>query len=433
MKKILFLPLLLLAGLFSQLLHAASIDRVHFSGFASFIAAKSLEKKEPYGDATYTIPDKLELRDYTKLGLRVGVDLRDNLSFTTQMLADGRDDFKPEFDWIFLSYSITPDLILHLGKYVTSYYMYSDHSDISYAYQWVEAPNAVYGTNINKTLEGAKLVWTSSLSDDWSSELSLMTGKDKTDLSKVNVEGATLNMRSAFGFSWQVEHDWLTLRTSYIATRTSANLGTSQLNAQSNAERYLPGTPLDGAQNSAVFEHKALNKILNWKDSKGNFAGIGASTHFQKFFSVAEIAYSNLEDTIANGKQISGYLTVGTYLPRQVTLALTLYQKRNKYNQDTLKAINHATEDIVAQAMSSGDTLAVTNAYKANAFLIRTLNNIQNRNRQGFTLSSRWDFHNKAALKAEYMYEWQTDYPMDSAKKRNSTPQAFRVGVDLAF
>lgn len=426
MKKILLLPFIVLSVFFSHFSHAAtSMDRVQFSGFASFIAAKSLEKKELYGDMTYTIPEKLELRDYTKLGLRIRVDLLDNLSFTTQMLADGRDDFKPEFDWIFISYNITSDLVLHVGKYVTSYYMYSDYSDISYAYQWVEAPNAVYGTNINKTLEGAKLVSTNSLSDSWSSEFSLMVGKDKADLSKVGVEGATLNMRSNFGFSWQIEHDWLTLRTSYFATRTSAKIDKSRLDVQYtlNAQGHTD------IASSSVFNDAKLNRMLTWKDSRGNFAGIGASTHFRKWFSIAEVSYSNLEHTIANGKQISGYVTTGLYLPGRVTLALTLYQKRNKYNQDSLKTIEQAADNAIA----AGDTTEIMNAYGAKSALIHTLNSVQNRNRQGFTLSSRWDFHSKAALKAEYMYEWQTHYPIDSPKKQKTTPQAFRVGVDLAF
>lgn len=57
------------------------------------------------------------------------------------------------------------------------------------------------------------------------------------------------------------------------------------------------------------------------------------------------------------------------------------------------------------------------------------LNNTQKRNREGITLSARWDFHNNAALKAEYMYEQQKDF----INNKTLTPQAVRVGVDLAF
>src|SRR5690554_689096 len=156
------LALALLCGL-PLAANADISDRFTFSGFASFVAAQSLEKNELYGDATSSVPHSTELRDYSKLGLRVRVDLQDNLTFTTQMLADGSNEFEPEFDWIFLSYNITPDLVLHMGKYVTNYFMYSDYADISYAYHWVEAPDAFYVTNINKTLEGAKLVWNSRM------------------------------------------------------------------------------------------------------------------------------------------------------------------------------------------------------------------------------------------------------------------------------
>lgn len=420
MRRSLPFLLCLLLSIIPQLVLAANFDRVQFSGFASFVAAKSLKKNHLYGDATSSIPHATELRDYSKLGLRVSVDLYDKLSFTTQMLADGRDDFKPEFDWVFLSYAITPDLVVHVGKYVTSYFMYSDYSDISYAYQWVEAPNAVYGTNINKTLEGTKLVWTSSLSPNWSSELSLMAGKDKTNLDKVGVSGASFKMRSAFGIAWQVEHDWLTLRASHMATRSSADIANTRLDVRYN----LKETPYE---NSDVFEHPGLKNILDWKSSPGHFSSLGASTHFQKFFTVAEITHTNLKNTIAIGKQSAGYFTIGTYLPKQVTLALTVYKKRNKYNSNVSKAIERAVA-------ASNDA----NAAQIGHFLTSMLNNIQNRNREGFTLSSRWDFHSNAALKAEYMYEWQTDYPKDFSfsgqiKKRHTHPQALRLGVDLAF
>lgn len=393
-------------------------DRFTFSGFASFIAAKSLEKDEPYGDATAKVPHATELRDYSKLGLRVSVDLLDNLSFTTQMLADGSNEFEPEFDWIFLSYNITPDLVLHMGKYVTNYFMYSDYADISYAYHWVEAPDAIYGTNLNKTLEGAKLVWNSRMGAGWTSELSLSVGKDEADLGKVGVKGATLEMDRATGISWQVDHEWLSLRASYMRSKTSANLTGTQLD--------IDGILALAASNPIILNDTSLRKSLSWQSADAQFIGLGGSLNFEHVFAVAEITYADMQDTIAIGKQTSAYLTVGTYLPKNTSIALTIYEKRNDVNKN------------IERKLAQGTATAIAN-YPADEAAIRAASDVidnvllqtQERKRDGITVSGRWDFHSNASLKAEYTYEQQTHYP--GGLKDKITPNVVRLGIDLVF
>lgn len=429
LMKLRYSPLTLALALLCGLPLAANADisdRFTFSGFASFIAAKSLEKNELYGDATSSVPHSTELRDYSKLGLRVRVDLQDNLTFTTQMLADGSNEFEPEFDWIFLSYNITPDLVLHAGKYVTNYFMYSDYADISYAYHWVEAPDAVYGTNLNKTLEGAKLVWNSRMGAGWTSELSLSVGKDEVDMSKVGVEGATLKMGRAIGFAWQVDHEWLSLRASYMSSKTSANLERTQLGIRNILTNSAPDVGLPAADLTYILNDPSLNKSLAWKSADAQFIGLGGSLNFDYVFAVAEVTYASMKDTIAIGDQTSGYLTIGTYLPQSTSIALTFYEKRNIVNKNIENKLAHATATALANdpAKIAG---ILTAAGIIDTILVRT----QDRKRDGITVSGRWDFHSNASLKAEYTYEWQTHYPQ--GKKEKFTPNVVRLGIDLVF
>lgn len=401
--------------------HAQISDRFHFSGFASFVAQQSLDKDELYGDATARVPSSIEMRDYSKLGLRVKVDLHDKLTFTTQMIADGSNNFEPEFDWIFLSYNFTPDLVLHVGKYVTNYFMYSDYADISYAYPWVEAPNAVYGTNINKTLEGAKLVWDSRLGGGWTSELSFSIGKDRVKLDKVGVKNATMELNRALGLSWQVDRDWLSLRASYYHTRSNANLNNTQLDLRAILQSV-------GA-NANLLNYASLEKKTAWKDSNSFFASLGASLNFEHVFAIAEITRSEMEDTIAVGEQTAGYLTVGTYLPRDFSIAVTAYQKSNSANKEIQDAIAEATNFAVANAGS--DLALIGSTYAAAGVLNAALLETQKRERKGLTLTGRWNFHSNASAKIEYTYEHQTYYPRGN--KTKITPDAIRLGLDLVF
>lgn len=405
--------------------HADISDRFTFSGFASFIAAKSLDKDELYGDATSQVPHATELRDYSKLGLRISVDLYDNLSFTTQMLADGSNAFDPEFDWIFLSYNITPDLVLHVGKYVTNYFMYSDYADISYAYHWMEAPDAVYGTNLNKTLEGAKLVWNSRMGAGWASELSLSIGKDQVEMDKVGVKGATLKMNRAIGLAWQIDHDWLGFRASYMRSKTSADLEGTQLGMRGVLTNQAPNG-MQPEDLTYILNDSRLSKALSWKNADSQFIGLGSSLNFAHVFAVAEVTYTSMKDTIAIGQQVSGYLTVGAYLPKNTSLALTAYEKLNTTN----KTIERRLAESTATALQSAPTKE--NGIKAaNAIIDTVLTRTQKRKREGITLSGRWNFHANASLKAEYTYEWQEHYPMGEREK--ITPSVVRFGIDLVF
>ena len=415
--------------------HAAS-DRYQFSGFASFGIGKSLERDELYGESSSKVPYSTEYRDFSKLGLRMTADLDDNLTMTAQMVALGQDDFDPEFDWIFASYNISPNLVVHVGKYVTSYYMYSDYVDISYAYQWVQAPDVVYNRGANKTLNGAKLVWNTRMGS-WTSELSLLTGEDESSIADAGID-TTLNIEDAAGFSWQLDRDWLTLRTSYLRSKTTADLSDSDLDVDNLllgiATQITPviDTQIDPSASAELNAALAsslsadFRDSLYWDDDTSEFFGFGTSMHFGSVFMTAEITHVDVGDTITVGTQDAGYLMIGGYLPGRVSVAATFYDKRNQTDKDQLDAY----EDFAKAATSASANPAVAGAALAvyGEAIEQTLDTIQKQRRQGISLSTRWDFHSNAAFKVEYLTEIQKQGNADK-----TTPQALLVGIDLVF
>ncbi|NRB42266.1 MAG: hypothetical protein HRU20_27990, partial [Pseudomonadales bacterium] len=146
--------------------NAAETD-INFSGFASFVSAKAISDESE--GALHGIDRDIEYRDFNKLGLRMDADLRDNLTFTAQFKVHGANDYQPEVDWLFATYSFLPNLSLSVGKVRVPLYMYSDYLDVGYAYQWISPPYSVYGLPSFTSMEGAKLSWTADLGGDWSS------------------------------------------------------------------------------------------------------------------------------------------------------------------------------------------------------------------------------------------------------------------------
>lgn len=469
----------LLGGL-PLLAQADDNSRYTFSGFASFGVAKSLDRDEPFGSVGDEIPYKTEYRDFNKLGLRVTADLYDNLSFTTQMVALGHNDFEPEFDWVFASYNLNPNLVLHVGKYVTSYYMYSDYSDISYAYHWVSAPDAVYGQNLNKSLDGAKLVWNARMGS-WVSELSLLIGEDKADMSSIGL-ATDIVLQNATGLAWQIERDWLMLRASYMQSTTSAELANTQLGDNGLLTAVTPqftaaGGVYDQLEAAALLSPSipdeftsaagtaALNAALNstsaadfrytlgsWDKADSMFVGFGTSMNFDPLFVIAEITHVQFDDALVLGDQTAGYLTFGSHLPGNTAIALTLYERHNNTNKEYVESLTASYNQLISAAMPDAmaavfaadpsldpldpadqATAAQIAGVALGAFsgaLEPLVDGSQKNRRRGATLSGRWDFHSNAALKVEYLYE---HYQQTRQTPNKTTPQAVRVGIDLAF
>ena len=79
------------------------------AGFASFAYARALDDDPKGGQKGInfgSITEEGEYRDFNRLGLRLDMDLGDNLSFATQAVMRGSEDYEPDFDWIYLSYQI---------------------------------------------------------------------------------------------------------------------------------------------------------------------------------------------------------------------------------------------------------------------------------------------------------------------------------------
>lgn len=85
------------------------------------------------------------------------------LTATTQVLAEGSNDFQMEVEWAYVSYSITPSLIVQTGRLRTPFYLYSSALDVGYTYHWISPPAPVYASAGLTRFEGVDLVqhnWT---------------------------------------------------------------------------------------------------------------------------------------------------------------------------------------------------------------------------------------------------------------------------------
>lgn len=433
---------------------ASDVD-INFAGFASLVYAKTITDDTKEG-TMYGISNDGEYRDFNKLGFRMDADMKDNLTFTAQVLAAGAENYDPTFDWIFATYQIHPEVAISAGRIRVPVFMYSDFLDTSFAYQWIEPPKAVYNLAQTpfKSIEGLKIAYNTNIAD-WTSELLVWGGKGEDHFEESGVN-ADLILENSFGAAWTVGYEWLSLRGFYFEADSSLDITT---NASVNA---LMGG-LDNLQTaisigSGGAKNPNFSDAILWEKDPGQFYGLGFSLDFDSFFIISEVTRIDVKGKNSNlvaPSLDSYYITGGVRLPEQWTLSLTYAEDKDKVDEKTFEQFNAYQADInnltvtlpfvlsqlllipvptpEQQAQIAGvqaliaatpQLQALPGMVKATAFTQQDFASTET------TLSARWDFHRSASLKLEYIMDERSGVFLGG---KTLKPQALRVGLDLVF
>jgi hypothetical protein len=131
-----------------------SLAEVTLQGFASFVGGATLDSDETYNG----YEDKIEYDKNSVYGLQAVSDLGDGLTATGQIVARGSENYKPEFEWMYMSYNITPTLSAKVGRIRTPFYMLSEYLEVGYTYHWIRPPEELYAAQITN-IDGASLLY----------------------------------------------------------------------------------------------------------------------------------------------------------------------------------------------------------------------------------------------------------------------------------
>ena len=72
----------------------------------------------------------------------------DRLSATPASGRVAPSNFKADVDWAYVSYELTPKLLVQAGHKRLPIYYYSDFMYVGYAYPWVRPPQDLYGWRV---------------------------------------------------------------------------------------------------------------------------------------------------------------------------------------------------------------------------------------------------------------------------------------------
>lgn len=156
---------------------------LRWSGFGSIVMGKATNQEPLPGGAASTFQpdagvtgssnsrykDSWSMKPDTLLGVQLDVDMDEKLSATAQIISKGATDFNAEFEWLYVSYQLTPKLTLNFGRQRVPFYNYSDFQDVGYAYHWVRPPLELYAEELF-SYEGVSALYIDSIGD-WDYEV----------------------------------------------------------------------------------------------------------------------------------------------------------------------------------------------------------------------------------------------------------------------
>lgn len=369
----------------SPLLYASDLK---FRGFASFTGGKTLGSDE----SLYGYDTDMDFRNDSLIALQSEANLQEGLSATIQIMARGRNGYKPDAEWAYISYDFDDHFRLNAGRMRLPFYRYSDFVDVRYTYNWLQPPKTVYGFEF-PGYDGLSLVHTQTFGS-WDSTFQFIYGRLEGELNTtpVTIEDQT-------GFSWSLVHDWLTLRAGYLQSKVNIEIA--------ELETLAAGIETLGA--ATHMDLSGLASKMKVDGDKGSFGSLAMGIDYNNFLLDTEFITYKVNDSLlakTDAYYISGGYRLGKWIP-----LLTFSKSKSDAPTELLNDIPPGLKGIPFGPATFEQVLA--GAVAATGEEIDFVD-----------VSLRYDFHSSAALKASVT---QTD---NNQGEKNSL---LRVGIDLVF
>ncbi|WP_448565876.1 porin [Thalassotalea ganghwensis] len=211
---------------------------IEISGYGSIIAGRTLgtvddplnpgQKRDEILTADFydvgQYDNDISFTPESILAVQASTMLSDKFKITAQLVAKGVDDFKPEFDWYYLTYQASDQLSVMIGRRNVPMYYFSEFSEVGYAYPWMRPPSNLYWWQVTQ-FNGINV----SYSFDLGNYSTVLTGFYGNEYSYDNVEMTYYNKlyggnartvnefwENILGFNWNISGDFFDVRFVYF-------------------------------------------------------------------------------------------------------------------------------------------------------------------------------------------------------------------------
>lgn len=353
---------------------------VNFQGFASFVGGATLESDETYNG----YENKFEYDKNSVYGLQAVSNLGDGLTATGQIIARGSENYKPEFEWMYLTYNITPTLSAKFGRIRTPFYMQSEYLEVGYTYHWIRPPEELYAAQITN-MDGASLLYNIPMgSIDGQFVLSIANRRNYSEDSATTVSDFT----SIIATTAQFEFKGHSAKLIYV--QGDLTFESDTITAAETA--YATA----GISSSFIADHVSI------QGKQLVFTGAGFDLNFEPIKVVLEYSQLDFDELLLIASKETRTLASVAYGFDSSSISYSI--SGNKKEGDTAIANNAAApfQPTILAALAGSDREVTTH-----------------------TLGLRHDFHDSAAFKVELISTEES--------KLDTEATLVRFGVDMIF
>ena len=301
----------------------------------------------------------------SRLGVQLSYQPAEKFSAVLQVIAEQRDDgvIRPEVEWAYLQYDLTPDLSVRLGRVVLPTFLHSQYRKVSYANHWVRPPPEFYVVPVNNS-DGISIQYSRHVGELNYTLQGVFGQMDQDQAGDIRTEA-----RNGLSIANTFEYGPALLRFAYAQT----DLTSEDVNALFDVYRLF------GPQGAAIadeydFDHKRL-RILT----------VGGSYDVGSWFVMGEWQKSKSETFLGENK--AWYVSGGYRLGNSITPYLTYSQT------STDRGSEPRLDAAAAPPFLAGLVPGLNSALGA---ITRPVD------QKTISVGARWDFASNAAFKVQY-------------------------------
>ncbi len=404
---------------------------INFRGFGSIVGGQAINVEPDEMVLGYS--DTLNFKQDSLMALQMNADLEEELTATLQIVSRGNSDYEPQVRWAYLTYHATDSLQVSVGRTQAPFYRYSDFLDVRYTYNWITAPERVYGIDY-PSFDGISVLYSNSVGPV-DSTFQFVAGTVDSETKSTTVDTTYMVFDNFYGINWTGSWDFLMGRLSYL--KAGITLESETIESLAAGYEQLGAGMLGAAQGFGQFAAAASTLPVGQRAASyaANYAGVGNT-------------YLATSDKIRALKDDGSYMTVGLGVDEgsliidseyiQYEIDENLIQKTTAYYLtvgwrvgSTVVYGTYSREEAdapVSIAIAPSDLTSVAGAIAAETLLPNdpvtafggaTLQQMsialaqqgkglsdtlisRNRDFVNLQLGVRWDFHPSAAFKVSY-------------------------------
>lgn len=323
----------------------------------------------------------------SKLGLQLNAHFNPQWSAILQVVAqyDHEGKYRPDVEWAYIDYQLTPDLTIRLGRVVNSTFLESETRLVGYTYPWVRPPQEVYGLNPITNKDGIGIQYRFTTGAVFNS-LQFSYGRSRADAP----DDIQADADQAADLQYTAEVGTTTFRLNYSSADVEIN--------QPGLTSLFDGLAQFGAAVPGPAGVQALFNANRFRPTGSRYAIFSAGISYKpkQWLLQGEWARADIHSPTILADSEGWYLTAGYHLA-QVTPYLTIAR---------LQSDRPASSDIPTDGLPPGLAQPAAALNAALEGLLDSTAASQKRMAAGL----RWNFNPNAALKLQIEHV-RTDAP----------------------